>query len=60
MDGDLKSRQAPVILVTPLIEGIGIALNLKENKMFLTDLDGCVYSTKLKGSDRKTLLYYRL
>jgi hypothetical protein len=40
-----------------LQEGIGIALDLKEERMFLTDLGGSVYFTKLNGSDKKNLLY---
>ncbi|HEX6028017.1 MAG TPA: hypothetical protein VFY64_03150 [Nitrososphaeraceae archaeon] len=52
-----KKRQAPEILLTHLQEGIGIALDLKEERMFLTDLGGSVYSTKLNGSDKETLLY---
>jgi hypothetical protein len=40
-----------------LKEGIGIALDLKGERMFLTDLGSSVYSAKLNGSDKKTLLY---
>jgi hypothetical protein len=58
MDRGLKKkRQAPEILLTHLQEGIGIALDLKAERMFLTDLGGSVYSAKLNGSDKKTLLY---
>jgi hypothetical protein len=57
MDVDLKKRQAPEILLTHLQKGIGISLNLKRERMFLTDLAGSVYSAKLNGSDKKTLLY---
>jgi Low-density lipoprotein receptor repeat class B len=57
MNGDLKKRQAPEILLTHLMEGIGIALDLKGERMFLTDLAGSVYSAKLNGSDKETLLY---
>jgi Low-density lipoprotein receptor repeat class B len=57
MDGDLKKRQAPEILLTHLMEGIGIALDLKGERMFLTDLAGSVYSAKLNGLDKETLLY---
>ena len=45
------------ILLTHLIEGIGIALDLKGERMFLTDLGGSVYSAKLNGSDKKEILY---
>jgi hypothetical protein len=57
MDGDPKKPQAPKILLTHLMEGIGIALDLKGERMFLTDLAGSVYSAKLNGSDKKELLY---
>jgi hypothetical protein len=57
MDGDPKKPQAPKILLTHLMEGIGIALDLKGERMFLTDLAGSVYSAKLDGSDKKELLY---
>lgn len=58
MDGDpKKNRQAPEILLNHLMEGIGIALDLKGERMFLTDLAGSVYSAKLSGLDKKELLY---
>jgi hypothetical protein len=57
MDGDPGNRQAPEILLTHLMEGIGIALDLKGERMFLTDLAGSVYSAKLNGSDKQELLY---
>ncbi|RXZ38493.1 3-hydroxyacyl-CoA dehydrogenase [Oxalobacteraceae bacterium CAVE-383] len=47
----------PEILVTHLMEGIGLALDLKSERMFITDLGGTVYCTRLDGSDAKTLLY---
>jgi hypothetical protein len=58
MDGDQKKNlQAPEILLNHLMEGIGIALDLKGERMFLTDLAGSVYSAKINGSDKKELLY---
>jgi hypothetical protein len=56
MDADPKKRPAPEILLTHLMEGIGIALDPKENRMFVTDLAGSVYSAKLDGSEEKALL----
>jgi sugar lactone lactonase YvrE len=44
------------ILIEGLKEGIGIALDLKGGRMFITDLGGNVYSAKLDGTDRKTIL----
>jgi len=56
MDADFKKHPDPKILVTHLMEGIGIALDLTANRMFLTDLAGSVYSAKLDGSEKKPLL----
>ena len=56
MDADFKKRPAPDILLTHLMEGIGIALDLKGNRMFLTDLAGTVYTAKLDGSEKKAVL----
>ncbi len=50
-------RPDPEILLTHLMEGIGIALDLDGDRMFMTDLGGSVYSARLDGSERKTLLY---
>jgi hypothetical protein len=36
--------------------GIGIALDVKGNRMFVTDLAGTVYTAKLDGSEKKPLL----
>jgi hypothetical protein len=55
MDSEQEERKAPEILLTHLQEGIGIALDLKEKRMFLTDLGGSVYSAKLNGSDNFSL-----
>jgi hypothetical protein len=57
MDAEGKTRQAPKILFSHLMEAIGIALDVKGQRMFLTDLAGSVYSARLDGADRKTLLY---
>ena len=56
MDADSKPRLAPDILITHLMEGIGIALDLKGKRMFLTDLAGSLYSARLDGSEKKPLL----
>ena len=57
MDSDLKPRPDPEVLVKHLLEGIGIALDLKGQRMFLTDLAGSVYSARLDGSNKKLLLF---
>jgi len=56
MDSDAKGRPAPEIVFTHLMEGIGIALDFKGNRMFITDFGGDVLSAKLDGSDAKALL----
>ena len=57
MDADSKTRPAPEILFTHLMEGIGIAIDFEGGRMFLTDLAGSVYSARLDGSGKQTLLY---
>jgi len=50
-------RKEPAILFTHLMEGIGLALDHKGGRMFITDFAGSVYSANLDGSDQKTLLF---
>lgn len=57
MDAASGARKAPEIVFSHLMEGIGLALDLKGGRMFVTDLAGSVYSANLDGSNRKTLLY---
>ena len=56
MDADSGKRPPPEILFSHLMEGIGIALDFKGNRMFLTDLAGTIYSARLDGSEKKPLL----
>jgi DNA-binding beta-propeller fold protein YncE len=56
MDAAPGTRKGPEILFTHLMEGIGLALDLKGERMFITDLGGSVYSASLDGSNKKTLL----
>jgi len=56
LDADFKKRPTPEILLTHLMEGIGIALDFKHGRMFLTDLAGTIYSAKLDGTEKKPLL----
>ena len=54
---DAKPAQdVPEIVVSDLMEGIGIALDIPGNRMFVTDLAGSVYVAKLDGSNKRTLL----
>jgi DNA-binding beta-propeller fold protein YncE len=56
MDSKADAHNKPEILVTHLMEGIGLSLDLKGNRMFVTDLAGSVYSADLDGSNEKMLL----
>jgi hypothetical protein len=44
------------IVVSDLMEGIGIALDVQGNRMFVTDLAGSLYAAKLDGTDKRMLL----
>jgi len=57
MDANTEEREGPEILFTHLMEGIGLALDLKGGRMFITDFGGSVYSANLDGSNWKTLLF---
>jgi DNA-binding beta-propeller fold protein YncE len=46
----------PEIVFTHLEEGIGIALDVPRDRIFMTDLAGSLYSCRLNGSDKRTLL----
>ena len=50
-------RPPPEIVFSNLMEGIGLALDPKHGRMFITDFGGSVYSANLDGSDQKTLLF---
>jgi hypothetical protein len=56
MDALPGNRKEPEIVFAHLMEGIGLSLDLKGGRMFLTDFAGSVYSAGLDGSNRKTLL----
>jgi DNA-binding beta-propeller fold protein YncE len=56
MDSDATGRPAPEIVLTHLMEGIGIALDLKGDRMFVTDFGGNVLAAKLDGSNVKPVL----
>jgi DNA-binding beta-propeller fold protein YncE len=56
MDAEPKNRRDQEILLTHLMEGIGLSLDLDGGRMFFADFAGSLYSAKLDGSDKKTLL----
>jgi DNA-binding beta-propeller fold protein YncE len=54
---DAKPAQnLPQIIVSDLMEGIGIALDVSGNRMFVTDFAGSLYVAKLDGTDKRMLL----
>jgi hypothetical protein len=46
----------PEIVVTHLMEGIGIALDVPNDRMFVTDFAGSVFSARLDGSGKRNFL----
>jgi len=57
LDAPPGKRKAPEIVFSNLMEAIGLALDSKGARMFVTDLAGSVYSANLDGSNKKTLLF---
>src|ERR1700741_2183397 len=57
MDAAPGTRKEPEIVFNHLMEGIGLALDLDNGRMFVTDLAGSVYSANLDGSNKKPLLF---
>ena len=56
MDAAPGKRKDPEIVLSRLMEAIGLALDVKGGRMFVTDFAGSVYSANLDGSNKKTLL----
>jgi hypothetical protein len=52
----IDKKAEPEILIRHLMEGIGIALDIPGNRMFVTDFAGSLYVAKLDGSDERMLL----
>jgi hypothetical protein len=53
----INTKAAPEIVVRHLMEGIGIALDVPGNRMFVTDFAGSVYSADLDGKNERNFLY---
>jgi hypothetical protein len=49
--------QTPELLVRHLMEGIGIALDVPGDRMFVTDFAGSIYSADLDGTNERNFLY---
>jgi hypothetical protein len=54
---DGPKPDAPEIVLTHLMEGIGLSLDVAGDRMFVTDFGGSVYSARLDGSENKMFLY---
>ena len=57
MDATNGNRPEPEIVFNHLMEGIGLALDLDNGRMFVTDLAGSVYSANLDGSNKKNIVF---
>jgi sugar lactone lactonase YvrE len=51
-----EGRRTSEILLTHLMEGIGLTLDPDEGRMYVTDLAGNVYAADLDGSNRREIL----
>ena len=57
MDAAPGARKDPEIIFNHLMEGIGLALDVKNNRLFMTDLGGSAYCCNLDGSNKKVILF---
>ena len=57
LDAAPGRRPPPEIVFDHLMEGIGLALDPKGRRMFITDFGGSIYRANLDGSDRRTLQF---
>ena len=53
----IDKKAVPEILITHLMEGIGIALDVSGNRMFVTDFAGSVYCADLDGRNERNFLF---
>ena len=57
MDAANGKRPEPEIIIHDLMEGIGLALDLENQRMFVTDLAGSVYIANLDGSNKRPIVF---
>jgi DNA-binding beta-propeller fold protein YncE len=57
LDAASGKRPEPEIIFNHLMEGIGLALDLENQRMFVTDLAGSVYSANIDGSNKKAVVF---
>jgi len=53
----VDARAEPEILIRHLMEGIGLALDLPGERMFVTDLGGSVYAARLDGAEAHAITF---
>jgi hypothetical protein len=53
----IDKKAVPEIVITHLMEGIGITLDVPGDRMFVTDFAGSVYSADLDGKNERNFLY---
>jgi hypothetical protein len=53
----IDKKAEPEIVIKNLMEGIGIALDVPGNRMFVTDFAGSIYSADLDGKNERNFLY---
>jgi len=53
----IDKKAEPEIVIRNLMEGIGIALDVPGNRMFITDFAGSIYSADLDGKNERNFLY---
>jgi len=52
----IDKKAEPEIVIRHLMEGIGVALDIPGNRMFVTDFAGSVYSADLDGKNERNFL----
>ncbi|WP_425988655.1 3-hydroxyacyl-CoA dehydrogenase [Ensifer sp. R-19] len=57
IDPSSRNARSLEIVLGSLMEGIGIALDVEGDRMFVTDFGGSIYTAKLDGSEKRMLLY---
>jgi len=53
----IDRKAQPEILISHLMEGIGLALDLPGGRMFVTDMAGSIYAADLDGSNKRLVAY---
>ena len=57
VDAPVGNGHAPEVIVSDLMEGIGLALDVPGDRLFVTDLGGSVYTARLNGSEKRAFLF---